>query len=41
MNPNDEIINEPTEAEEEILPEEADEIAGGGAGYGDDGSQNR
>jgi hypothetical protein len=33
MNPNDEILEEQTEAEE-ILPEEAEKISGGGGAYG-------
>jgi hypothetical protein len=38
MDPNEEVLKEDSEAEE-ILPEEADKIAGGGAGYGNNGSE--
>ena len=37
MDPNDDILNEPIETE--ILPEEADEISGGGGTYGNNGSE--
>ena len=35
MDPNEEILNDDSE-KEEILPEDADKIAGGGPAYGTD-----
>ncbi len=41
MEPKDELIDDQHSANaEEISHEEADKIAGGGEGYGSDGSEN-